>query len=142
MLVSDDNLHEVQDAIKRRDVTEQEQPSVCSVEVIVDRSRESLTRDDDFRVTPIANFQHDGFGPGKNVSVRELNDAQSPGGEYIAREGRVGSRSGHSNKIPARVFDVRFDTGKLAIIPGQRRIHVRLKITEHGKRAFVIDAGI
>src|SRR6266478_8839777 len=142
MLVGDDDLHEVQDAIESRDVTKQEQPSVCTIEVIVDRSGESFAGDDYFRVAPVANFQHDGFRPGKNISVRKLDNSQRPGGKNVTSKRRVGSRASDGDKITARVFDVRLDARKLARIPGQRRIHVSFKIPEHGKRAFVIDARI
>ena len=142
MLISHDELGEVQDSIESRQVAKQEQPPVCSIEVIVDRSRESLARDDDFRIAPIANFQDNCFRAGKNVRVRKLNNSQRPCGKHVARKGRVGSRSGDGNKITARVFNVRLDPGELARITGEGRIHVRFKITEHGKRTFVIDARV
>src|SRR2546423_15213581 len=109
MLVGDDDLHEIQDAIESRDVTKQKQPSVCTVEVIVDRSGESFARDDYFRVAPVANFQHYGFRPGKNISVRKLNNSQSPGGKNVASKRRDGSRPTDRDNITARGFDVRLD---------------------------------
>src|SRR5436853_7760124 len=93
MFIGDDDLHEVESVVERRDGAQHEEDARGRVEIIVNRANQSLARENDLWVTPVAHFECDCLRAGQYVAVRQLNQTEPAGGEYVARESRVGMRA-------------------------------------------------
>ena len=143
MLVGDDDLHQIERVIKRRNIAQEKQFATDGIEIVINRTAECITAQDDFGIATVAHFERDGLRSRKNLRVRKLHQTQGTCGKYVARKGRVGTRARERNVIAAGVFEMDFDARQLACVARQGEVvHLRIVVAEHRVGTFVIHARI